>query len=88
MKQIVIDLTEAEYHALATEAKDVHHLIENFAKNRARRSIDAHYKNIVKKKLELGEPISGTREEIFLNADIPTLEETDDKDPNTASLGD
>lgn len=80
MKQIIINLTEAEYHALATEAKDVHHFVENFAKYRAGLAIDKHYKDIVKRSLETGEAISGSKEEIFLTANIPTLAEWEDKD--------
>ena len=87
MKTLTIELTDAEYHALATEAKDVHHFVENFARYRARLAIDKHYKDIVKRSLETGEAISGSKEEIFLNAGIPALADFKVKDNDPSQKG-
>ena len=79
MKEIILQLTDTEYRALGTEAHDVHHFLENFAKERARLAKDAIVKSIITEKMKNGENISGTKEEIFEAANVLTLADIEPK---------
>ena len=75
MKQITFELTEAEYHALETMHVDPLELIRNFAQDRARRRIEELARDIIQKRLQTGESISGTKEEMFLAEGYPALKD-------------
>ena len=79
MKTITITLTDAEYKALQVIAISPEDWVDNLTKDRARIAIDEIVAGVVKTKLDNGEPIIGTREEIVLDADIETASERETK---------
>ena len=74
-KQYVINLTEAEDKALSIIAIDQNEWIQNAIHERCRIAIEEIVAIEVQRKLEVGEPISGTKEDIVLAADIETAAE-------------
>lgn len=77
-RQITITLTDMEYKAMEVIAYDPTEWVENVTKVRAEKAIKKITDDIIQQKLDAGEPISGTREEIFLNADLQTAKEMTD----------
>lgn len=77
---ITISLTSTEYQALATIAYDPEEYLTNFAKVRASSAIDEAVQTIVQEALDSGNALpSGTKEEIFLNANLPTAKQLTDE---------
>ena len=73
--EIIINLTEAEAKALAHVAVDPQSWAENVVKTRCRVAIDDIVDKEVKRKLDAGESITGSRDDIVLAADIKPLAE-------------
>lgn len=74
-----ITLSDLEYNALAVIAYDPEDYITNFAKVRAASAIDETVQQVIQDALDSGNPLpSGTKEEIFVAADLPTAKEVTD----------
>lgn len=74
-KTYTITLTEAEDKALSTVAFDQNEWIQNAVHERCRIVIDEIVQAEVQRKLAAGEPITGSKEDIVLAADIETAAE-------------
>lgn len=75
MAQYIITLTDAEDKALQHVAFSVQEWIENFVKLRAQSAINEIVSSEVSRKLEMGETISGTKDEIVMASQIETAAE-------------
>lgn len=75
MTQYTITLTDAEDKALKYVAADAHDWIENFTKDRCRQAIDEIVSIEIKQKLDAGQPISGSRDEIVLASTLKSAAE-------------
>lgn len=69
-KTITIELSDAQVKALEHFAKDAQEWAENVVFDRCRIAIDKIVKSEIEKKLEKGETISGSKEDIVMSADI------------------
>lgn len=85
-EQITIELTDAEYKALAYVAYDPREWVENFTKNRCRKAMDEIVNEQVQQALNSGGTVSGTKEEIVLNANISSAKELTDAEDAETSL--
>lgn len=74
-----VTLSEAQDKALSTIAISQQEWIENMVYERCRLAIDEIVNAEVKRKLDAGEPISGSKEEIVLAADVETAFERNEK---------
>jgi hypothetical protein len=74
-KIYTIELTEAENKALSIIALDQNEWIQNAVHERCRIAIDEIVNEEVQRKLTAGEPITGTKEDIVLAADVETAAE-------------
>lgn len=74
-KNYTITLTDAQDKALSVVALDQQDWIENFVFERCRLAIEEIVNAEVQKKLAAGEPITGTKDEIVLAADVKTAAE-------------
>jgi hypothetical protein len=74
-KQYIVELTDAEDKALSVVAIDQHDWILNVAKERCRIAIEEIVSAEVQRLLAEGKPITGTKEDIVLAADIETAAE-------------
>jgi hypothetical protein len=74
-KTYTITLTDAEDKALAFVAASQEEWITNVVKERCRIAIDEIVNAEVQRKFAAGEPISGTKEDVVLAADIETVAE-------------
>ncbi len=72
-KTYTITLTDAQDKALSTVVFDQQEWIENAAFEQCRLAIEKIVASEIQRKLEAGEPISGTKEEIVLAAEVSTL---------------
>jgi hypothetical protein len=70
--QLVIELSDAQYKALAHVAASPQEWVENAVHERCRIAIDEIVKREVDRKLAAGEAINGSKEQIVLDADIET----------------
>lgn len=77
-RNITITLTDMEYKALEVVAYSPTEWVENVTKVRAEKAIKTITDDLIQQKLDAGEPISGTREEIFNSADLQTAQEITD----------
>jgi hypothetical protein len=77
MAQYTITLTDAEDKALKYVAFDAQEWIENVTKNRCRQAIDEIVDIEIKTKLDAGESISGSRDEIVLASTLKSAAERD-----------
>lgn len=75
MIEYKITLTEAEDKALRYVAVDPQEWIDNAVHNRCRIAIDEISSKEVQRRLDAGEIISGTKEDIVLSADIKSAAE-------------
>lgn len=73
--QYTIELTDAENKALAYIASSQQEWIENVVKERCRIAIDDIVSSEVNRLLSLGQPITGSKEEIVMNAPITLASE-------------
>jgi hypothetical protein len=80
MKKITVELTEAEYYALQLIAYTPEDWTENAVKNRARIAIDEIVDEIIYEKIEKGESIQGTKEEILLSSNRKTAKQITDEE--------
>lgn len=74
-KTYTITLSEAEDKALSTVAFDQNEWIQNAVHARCAYAIDEIVQSEIQRKLALGEPITGTKEDIVLAADVETAAE-------------
>lgn len=70
-----ITLTEAEDKALSVIAIDQNEWIQNIVHERCRVAIDEIVNAEVQRKLAIGEPINGSKEDIVLEANVETAAE-------------
>jgi hypothetical protein len=75
MVTYTITLTDAENKALGCVALSQQDWIENAVKARCENAIQEIFQLEVERKIAAGEPISGTKEEIVLAADIKSMAE-------------
>ena len=76
---ITITLTDLEHHALAVIAYDPEDYLTNFAQVRARTAIDETVQQLIQDAMNAGDPLpTGTKDEIFVAADLPTAKEVTD----------
>ncbi len=71
-KQYTIILSDAQDKALSTVAINQEEWITNFVYERCRIAIDEIVNTEVQRKLEAGEPIVGTKEDIVMSANVET----------------
>lgn len=74
-KTYTITLTDAQDKALSTVALSQQDWIENSVFNRCRIAIEEIVAEEIQRKLAAGEPITGTKDEIVLAANIKTAAE-------------
>lgn len=74
-KQYTITLSDAEDKALSVVALDQNEWIQHVVHDRCRIAIEEIVAAEVQRKLASGEPITGTKEDIVLAADIQTAAE-------------
>lgn len=70
-----VEITEAEYKALSVFVYDPEEWINNAVHSRCQFAIDEIVREEVQRLLNKGETISGSKEDIVLNADIPSMKE-------------
>jgi len=70
MTQITITLSDAEYKALGVVAVSQQEWIDNAVHERCRIAIDEIVNAEVQRKLAAGEPITGSKEDIVLAANV------------------
>lgn len=75
MTQITITLTDAEFKALGVVALSQQDWIDNVVHERCRIAIDEIVNAEVQRKLAAGEPITGSKEDIVMAADIESAAE-------------
>jgi hypothetical protein len=75
MAQYTVTLTDAQEKALRWVAVDPQDWIENFIFARCESAIDEIVNDEIKRKLSLGETISGSKEDIIMESDIQSAEE-------------
>ncbi len=85
MKQMIIELDDTEYYAMQIIAYSPEEWLENVVKNRARIAIDEIVAGIIQQKLDNGESISGTKEQILLESGLRTAKEITDEMDNEPS---
>ena len=73
MPSYTITLTDAQDKALHVVAASAQDWIENAVYNRCQNSIDDIVNAEIQRKLAAGEPITGTKEEIVMSADVETV---------------
>lgn len=88
-KTYTVILSDAEDKALAWVAKDNQAWIDNAVRTRCRIAIEDIVAAEVKRKIEAGEAISGSKEEIVLAADLLSAAQRDEQltQANIASQG-
>lgn len=74
-KVYTVTLTDAEDKALSIVAFDQNEWIQNAVHEQCRRAIEEIVASEVQRKLAAGEPITGSKEDIVLAADIETAAE-------------
>ena len=74
-KQYIITLTDAEDKALSVVALSQQDWIDNAVHNRCRIAIEEIVNAEVQRKLAAGEPITGSKEDIVLAAQVETAAE-------------
>lgn len=74
-KQYIIELTDAEDKALSVVAFSQQDWIEHAVKERCRVAMEEIVQSEVNRKLSIGESITGTREDIVLEAVVETAAE-------------
>lgn len=79
MVQYTITLSEAENKALGTVAYSQQDWIENLVRARCISAIDEIVQLEVDRKLKAGETITGTREDLVLEANIESAKEREDR---------
>ncbi len=78
-KIYTITLSDAEDKALSVVALDQNEWIQNAVHERCRIAIEEIVNSEVQRKLANGETITGTKDDIVLQADIETAKEKQDK---------
>jgi hypothetical protein len=85
MKTYTITLTDAEDKALGVVAQSQQDWIDNAVKNRCRIAIEEIVAAEVQRKLAAGEPITGSKEDIVMAAQVESAAERNAQ--NTNQLG-
>jgi hypothetical protein len=75
MPQITINLSDAQYKALETVAVSPEEWAKNAVYVRCQNAIEDIVNAEVQRKLDAGEPITGSKEDIVLAADVETAAE-------------
>ena len=74
-KNITITLSDVQVKALELEMVDIYVWAENFVTERARLIIERIAASEINRKMEAGEPIVGTKEDLVLQASLQSLAE-------------
>jgi Flp pilus assembly protein CpaB len=82
MAEYTITLTDAQEKALRWVAVDPQDWIENFVYARCETAIDEIVNSEVQRKLSIGEPIVGTKEEIVMESNIVSAADRNVEQPN------
>lgn len=82
-----IVLSDAEKKALEYVALTADSWIQNAVHERCRLAIEEMVQEEVKRKMDAGEPIVGTKEEIVMASTLPTAQERHDAAMAQAALG-
>jgi hypothetical protein len=82
MAQYTVTLTDAQEKALRWVAVDPQDWFENFVFARCESAIDEIVNNEIKRKLEAGETISGSKEDIVMASNIVSAEERSQIQPD------
>jgi hypothetical protein len=82
MAQYTVTLTDAQDKALRWVAVDPQDWIENFVFARCESAIDEIVNNEIKRKLEAGETISGSKDDIVMASNIVSAEERSQIQPD------
>lgn len=72
---ITIEISDAQYKAFTVIALSPQAWVQNVAEVRANKAINQLADQIIQEKLANGETISGTKEQIVLDADLMTAEQ-------------
>lgn len=78
MPVYTIELTDVEQKSMEYVAVSVNDWIQNAVHERARLAGDELAQDDMKAKIEAGEPISGTRDEIIMASELPNAQERSD----------
>lgn len=78
-KNITITLSDAEYKALSVVAVSPEEWVENAAKSRASVSLEEIFSAEVERLLAVGKPITGTKDDIVLAAEVETAFERQER---------
>lgn len=82
-----VELSDAEKKALEYVSVTADSWIQNAVHERCRLAIEEIVQEEIKRKMEAGEPISGTKEEIVMASTLPTAQERHDAAMAQAALG-
>ncbi len=82
-----IVLNDAEKKALEYVALTADGWIQNAVHERCRLAIEEMVQEEIKRKMDAGEPIVGTKEEIVMASNLPTAQERHDDAMSRAALG-
>lgn len=74
-QSITIEISDAQYKAFTVIALDPQAWVQNVAEVRANKAINQLADQIIQEKLANGETVSGTKEQIVLNAELMTAAE-------------
>lgn len=85
-KTITVTLSDAQYKAFEHVAYDPNGWVQHVVDERCRTAIEEIARNEIERKLEAGESVSGTKEEIVLAANIKTAKQISEEH-NAALLG-
>lgn len=78
-KTYTITLSDAQEKALASVAYSPQEWMENFIFERCRLAIDDIANKEIQRKLDVGETITGTKEDLVLAADVESAKEYTDR---------
>jgi len=80
MKTITVELTDVQYKALGCVALEPEEYIQNYASVRTNKAIKDITQKIIEEKIDNGETIPGTREEIIMSDEVIMLKDLPPED--------
>lgn len=75
MKTITVELTDVQYKALGCVAMDPEEYLVNYATVRSDKAIKDITQKIIEDKIDNGEPVPGSREEIIMSDEVKMLKD-------------
>jgi hypothetical protein len=82
-----VELSDAEKKALEYVSVTANDWIQNAVHERCRLAIEEMVQEEIKRKMEAGEPISGTKEEIVMASNLPTAQDRHEAALAQAAMG-